>query len=122
MAGSSFLRMSASADRQLSTPIWPRDRACPPRADFAPMARPIIVLSSGDRCIVQHPSGHESVAPIVRGTYLAWAHAKPVGDVALVQFGGNGEPEGLVTILTRDGLRSLIADLQAIDAQLGDAR
>lgn len=120
MAGSSFLRMVGAADRELSTPIWPRDRACPPRADFAPMPRPIVLLSPGDRCIVPHPSGHEAIAPIARGTYLAWAHAKPIGDVALVQFGGNGEPDGLVTILSRAGLRSLIADLQAIDAQLGE--
>lgn len=118
MAGSSFLRMVGGADREVETPIWPRDRACPPRADFAPMSRPIIVLSSGDRCIVPHPSGFEAVAPIARGTHLAWAPAKPVGDVALVQFGGNGAPEGLVTILSRAGLRNLIADLQAIDAQL----
>lgn len=114
------LRTPAAPGREVATQIWPRDRACPPRADFAPMTRPIIVLSSGDRCIVPHPSGFEAVAPIARGTHLAWAHAKPIGDVALVQFGGNGEPEGLVTILSRDGLRSLIADLQAIDAQMGD--
>ncbi|MCA1199168.1 hypothetical protein K9B35_14415 [Sphingomonas sp. R647] len=114
------LRTPAAQEREIETPIWPRDRACPLRADFAPMARPIVLLSSGDRCIVPHPSGHEAVAPIARGTHLAWAHAKPVGDVALVQFGGNGEPDGLVTILSRAGLRSLIADLQAIDAQLGD--
>ncbi|WP_439539504.1 hypothetical protein [Sphingomonas sp.] len=122
MAGSSFLRMVGAADRELSTPIWPRDRACPPRADFAPMARPIVLLSCGDRCIVPHPSGHEALAPIARGTHLAWTHANPIGDVALVQFGGNGEPEGLVTILTRDGLRNLISNLQAIDARLEDER
>ncbi|WP_422058647.1 hypothetical protein [Sphingomonas sp.] len=112
--------MSASADRQLSTPIWPRDRACPSRADFAPMPRPIVLLNGADRCIVPHPSGHEAVTPIVGGINLAWTHAAPIGGVALVQFGGSGEPDGLVTILSRDGLRSLIADLQAIDAQLGD--
>ena len=113
-------RMLAAADREVATPVWPRDRACPPRAPFAPMSRPILLIGAGDRCIVPHPSGGEAVVPIARGINLAWTHAAPIGAVALVQFGGSGEPDGLVTILSRAGLRSLITDLQAIDAQLGD--
>lgn len=59
------------------------------------------------------------------GLRLGWIPVPEQGGVILSQWGGPGpgegfEEDGLATFLTRDGLRRYIADLQAIDAQLGD--
>lgn len=114
-----LLDAAAAADRALATPIWPRDRACPPAPAMPPLSELIFV--DGDRAILPDPSGKTTVAPIGRGVAIAWAPTPELGGITLALFLAQGWG-GFVATLTRPGLRSLISDLQAIDAQLEDAR
>ncbi|MCP3729290.1 hypothetical protein M9978_02515 [Sphingomonas sp. MG17] len=114
----------AAIDRLVATPIWPVDHICPPQQPvepLAPMREHILVGPEDGRCVVTNPSGFSAIAPIGRGIALAWAPAPELGGVALSQFIALGPDRGIVTIVSRPGLKRLIADLQSIDAQLGDA-
>jgi len=59
------------------------------------------------------------------GLRIGWSPMPELEGMLLTQWGGQqAEPElgeqGVTAFMTRDGLRRYIADLQAIDAALGD--
>ncbi|WP_236576306.1 hypothetical protein [Sphingobium sp. S8] len=89
----------------------------------APFAGPILIDDFGNGYFPHaFMPGTATALPICRGLAKGWAPAPEVGGVLLAIFAGNpDEPtdEAVATLLSRDGLRALIADLQSIDQQLG---
>ena len=89
----------------------------------APFAGPILIDDFGNGYFPHaFLAGAATALPICRGLAKGWAPAPEIGGVLLAMFAGNpDEPtdEALATLLSRDGLRALIADLQSIDQQLG---
>ncbi len=89
---------------------------------FAPMQETLLINARGEAWMPRafEPRGHTPI-PICTGMALAWT---PTGADAILCFhGGNpGEPtdEQLCALMTREGLRALIAGLQSIDTQLAD--
>ena len=92
-------------------------------APHAPFVGPILVNDRGEG-FFPHAfcPGEVAVLPICRGLATGWTTASDVDGVLLALFAGNpDEPtdESMATLLSRDGLRALIAGLQSIDEQLG---
>jgi hypothetical protein len=116
-----FGRRPAHADaRIVVTPIWPGDRACPvrPAATLPEPMREAVIVTADERCIVSHPLGGVAIVPIGAGLALGWTPAPELGGLVLAPFTASGADAGFATVITRPTLRALIADLQAIDAQL----
>lgn len=92
-------------------------------APHAPFPDPILINDHGEGFFPQaFWPGTVAVLPICRGLATGWAAAPEVEGVLLALYAGNpDEPtdESMATLLSRDGLRALIAGLQSIDEQLG---
>lgn len=101
--------------RVVSTPIWPGDRVC---SQLMPPLRDALIVTEDARCIVPDPRGGIAIVPIGTGLALGWTPTPEFGGVTLVAFTAIGPDAGFATTVTRPALRALIADLQAIDAQL----
>ena len=92
------------------------DRPC------APFAAPILVNDRGEG-FFPHAfcQGEVMLLPICRGLAMGWAPAPEANGVLLSIFAGNPDTptdESVATVLSHDGLRALIADLQSIEQQL----
>ncbi|WP_051768205.1 hypothetical protein [Sphingobium sp. DC-2] len=90
----------------------------------APFPAPILVNDRGEG-FFPHAfcAGEVMLMPVCRGLAMGWAAAPEVGGALLSIFAGNPDAptdESVATLLSRDGLRALIADLQSIDRQLGE--
>lgn len=89
-----------------------------------PFTAPVVVTPAGN-AIVPHPfaDGVSATVLVCAGVSLGWA-PWPTNDAILLSIWG-GTPQtrpsehNVTATLSRDGLRALIADLQAVDAQLG---
>jgi hypothetical protein len=94
------------------------------RSPLPPMTSPVLVDDDGRAWVpAAFRAGHYALLPVCEGLALGWTPSAELGRVMLVLVGGNmAEPgdESVVTLLTRTGLRNLIADLQSIDDQLED--
>lgn len=89
-----------------------------------PFTAPVVVTPAGN-AIVPYPfaDGVSATVLVCTGVSLGWV-PWPTGDAILLSIWG-GTPQtrpsehNVTATLSRNGLRALIADLQAIDAQLG---
>lgn len=92
-----------------------------------PIDAPVVVDEGGYIWMPAPGDADEAIGHYVYpGLRLGWIPVPEQGGIILWQLGGPDceegfEEDGLATFLTRDGFRRYIADLQAIDAQLGDA-
>lgn len=89
-----------------------------------PIAQPVMIEEDGHIWLpIAGSDGSIVSVELHAGMTLQWAPMPPQ-DGLVVEFRG-GEPDGaewrdaVAVFLTQRGLRALIADLQAIDAQLG---
>lgn len=89
-----------------------------------PFSTPVIVRPSGTAILPYPFAEHVNATVMVcAGVSLGWA-PWPTGDAILLSIWG-GTPQtrpsehNVTATLSRDGLRALITDLQAVDAQLG---
>ncbi|HKY80850.1 MAG TPA: hypothetical protein VJM09_05190 [Sphingobium sp.] len=93
-----------------------------PAGPIAPFPDPLLLNDWGE-VLVPHaffPWSHTSL-PLSRGLAMGWAPFAAVDGALIAFFGGNPDAptdESIAVSLSRDGLRALIRDLQAIDQQL----
>ncbi|AJP72953.1 hypothetical protein [Sphingomonas hengshuiensis] len=99
--------------------IEPEKLAPPTRRP--PMPGPLVVLTNGMALILQ-PDGSHAMQRLEAGLTLGWMDTPELGGIILSIRDAHCHAEGLVTTLSRPGLRGLIEDLQDIDAQLGERR
>lgn len=92
----------------------------PPEGAFAPMPTAIAFPELGVAA-VPHPAGGATSVELRDGLHLAWAPTEE-DKVLLALFAGRRAEIGFAVTSSHQGLRELIADLQSIDAQLGEAR
>ncbi|MBY0306691.1 MAG: hypothetical protein K2W86_16255 [Sphingomonas sp.] len=91
-----------------------------------PFATPVIVRPSGT-ALLPYPfaGGGNATVMVSQGLSLGWAPWPTDAAVLISIWGGTPQTKpsehNVTTRLTREGFRALIADLQAIDAQLGNA-
>ena len=91
---------------------------------FPPMQEPLLVDERGNAWL-PHPfaPGKRIPAPLCEGMAIAWTPARPT-HVVLSLWGGHPEnpsDESIGALLSRSGLKRLIADLQSIDQQMDGA-
>lgn len=96
-------------------------------AQGAPPPMSTVVVDEQGYAWLPHPGGNGDLIRsfVHAGVRIGWAPVPELGGMLLSQWGGPGpdadfEEDGLTTFLTRDGLRAIIGDLQAIEAALGD--
>lgn len=90
----------------------------PPETARPPMPGPLIVTQSGQG-LLQQPDGSYALARIEQGLTLGWMDLG--GGFALLSIrDAHCLAPGMATTISRAGLQGLIADLQSIDAQLGE--
>lgn len=82
-----------------------------------PLPGPLIVLANGMGLILQ-PDGTHALRHIDQGLNLGWMPVPELGGLLVSIRDARCHSEGIVTTLTRAGLRGLIEDLRDIDAQL----
>lgn len=82
-----------------------------------PIPGPLIVLANGMGLIPQ-PDGTHALRHIEQGLTLGWMPTPEFGGILLSIRDMHCHAEGVVTTISRAGLKGLIADLQDIDAQL----
>jgi len=81
---------------------------------------PEAAIVTGSHAHVAHPLGGHARVALRDGLHLAWAPMLLQRRALLVLFAGAEADAGVATTLSREGLRRLIADIQSIDAQLGE--
>jgi hypothetical protein len=100
----------------------------PPEAHDAlpPISAPVLLGSDGRGWIPHaHRPGMYVEREVAIGIGLAWTPVAEAGRVLLCLAGGNPRnpsDEALTVLVSRQGLREMIADLRSIDDQLGDMR
>lgn len=89
----------------------------PPPPRRPPLPGPLLFLENGMGLILQ-PDGTHALRHIDQGLTLGWMPTPEFGGLLLSIRDAHCLSEGIVTTLTRAGLRGLIEDLRDIDAQL----
>lgn len=99
--------------------IRPADQ---PGDRLLPLAAPVLIDPDGCGWFPHaHVPGAYVSRDIAIGIGLAWAPVPELDKVLLVLHGGNPRnpsDDAIAAVLTRDGLRGMIADLSSIAAQL----
>jgi len=95
----------------------------PPLAarELPPLSTPVLLDETGSAWIPHAwRAGCFTYTPICEGIGAAWTPVPEIGKVLLAFAGGNPfapTDEAIAIVLSRDGLRELIADLRSIDRQ-----
>lgn len=94
------------------------------REPLEKMSAPVLLDGAGYAWIPDaHRSGAYQHREVCNGIAIAWAPVPEIERVLLCLAGGHPldpSDEALTVLITRTGLREIIADLQSIDAQLDD--